>query len=217
MRDGVLRQRSVEPGTNLRIVVLAAGKRACIGVDLASGAFVRAHQSGAGGRRLLPFDVAEGIVGVERVERPEHPESVDVESPLTAVGRLSGWRLDRLLRPLAHPAGRPLLGFHGSSIPSWQLDGDRPSLALLDIGTGFTVTVDASGVRCQFFWNGLPQSVRFEDPTLLSRLDWLPHNPLRGQALDQVLGFTPQRLVLALSRPVHGHCYKVAAAALPRG
>ena len=65
-------------------------------------------------------------------------------------------------------------------------------------------------------WNGLPQNVRFEDPTLMARLDWLPHNRLRGRALDSVLGFTPQRLVLTLSRPIAGHCYKVAAAALPR-
>lgn len=215
MRNVVV-QRSAEPGTTLRLVVLASGKRACLGVDLASGAFVRAHQGQSAGLRpaLQPFDIAEGTIGP--AERHEHPESVEVTRALRPVGRLSGWRLDRLLRPLAHPTGRPLLGFHGSSIPSWQLDGDRPSVALLELGAAFSVTVDDFGVGCQFMWNGLPQNVRFEDPRLLARLDWLPHNPLSGRALDQVLGFTPQRLVLALSRPVNGHCYKVAAAALPR-
>ena len=200
----------------MRMVVLAPGRRTCLGVDIASGAFVRAHQGVPGPLGLAPFDVAEGTVGIERFARAERPESVDVESSLTPIGRLTGWRLDRLLRPLAHPTTRPPLGFHGSSIPSWQLDGDRPSVALLEIGADLTVTVDASGVRCQFVWNGLPQNIRFEDPTLMARLDWLPHNRLRGRALDSVLGFTPQRLVLTLSRPIAGHCYKVAAAALPR-
>ena len=84
----------------MHMVVLAPGRRTCLGVDIASGAFVRAHQGMPGPFPLAPFDIAEGTVGIERVVRAERPESVDVESSLTPIGRLTGWRLDRLLRPL---------------------------------------------------------------------------------------------------------------------
>ena len=204
------------PGTPLDVLVLAPGRRGCLGVDLASGAFVRVHQRGMQHEPLNILDVGTTFIADVQQERPDQPESVDVTSPLERVGRLGRHRQERLLRQLVHPAQHQLFGFHGSSIASWRLDGERPSVGLVQPGDDLQVSVGERGVRCQFSWNGLPQDLAFEDPRLLARLDWLTAKALRGRQLRDALGFRPGRLVVALSRPVNGHCYKIAAAALPR-
>ena len=209
------RQRTAVAGTTLQVLVLAPGRRGCVGVDLDSGAFVRVHHPDAG-RPLKPFVIGVGTVSPERVDRHEQPEAVDIAKALQPIGVLSGRRLQRVLDSIEHPKNRPLFGVHGTTIPSWLLDGDRSTVALVPVGSDLGVRVGPEGVHCEFSWNGTLQHLRFEDPRLLARLDWLPRNPLRGDLLRDTLGLRPANLVVALSRPRQGHCYKVVAAALPR-
>ena len=214
-RSSPTRHRSAVPGTELQVLVLAPGRRGCVGVDLDSGAFVRVHHRDAG-RPLKPFVIGVGTVSPERIDRHEQPEAVDIAEPLQPVGALSGRRLQRVLEAIEHPRNRPLFGVHGATIPSWSLDGDRSTVALVPVGSDLGVHVGPDGVHCSFLWQGTIQRLRFEDPRLLARLDWLPRNPLRADVLREVLGLRPANLVVALSRPRQGHCYKVVAAALPR-
>lgn len=203
-------------GDAIALLVLAPGYRSCVGVDLDSGAMVRAHHPPRQRGLLRPFVVAEGVVRDPRFDRPEQPESVDLAGALQPIGHLRGWRADRYLRPLLHPKHRPILDLQGPSIHWWQLEGDRPSVALVAPESEPVVHVDGRGVRVRFAWNGSTQDLPLEDPRVLSRLDWTPPSPLRGPQLLDLLGFVPERLVVAMSRPIQGLCHKVVAGLLPR-
>ena len=61
-------QRVEVAGAELQLLVLAADRAGCIGVDLASGALVRASHP-EGGSRLRPYDVASG-----RLAEPDDPD-----------------------------------------------------------------------------------------------------------------------------------------------
>src|SRR5205823_4506075 len=73
-------------------------------------------------------------------------------SPPRQRGRLAPRRAERWLRPLVHPPRLPLLGFAGNSVPYWTLEGDRPSVALLEPEKlGVAVNGDGS-YGCRFLW-----------------------------------------------------------------
>jgi hypothetical protein len=205
------------PGAEIEILVLASGRRSCVGIDLASGAFVRTHQS-LPNRELLPrFTTAIGVLAPATIPpRPEQPEAVDLTGRLEPTGRLAGWRGERMLRAVLHPEGRPILGMNGPSIPCWTIEGDRPSVALVAPTSEVRVRVTEHGVRAMFAWHRSLIDAPLEDPTLLAQLDWLPHRDLYGSTLIRAVGFRPERLVMALSRPRNGHCYRVVASLLPR-
>ena len=49
------------------------------------------------------------------------------------------------------------------------------------------------------------------------RVDAARRERLSGKSLSAALGFDPQYLLVTVSQPRDGHCYKVCAAVLPRG
>jgi hypothetical protein len=199
----------------MQLLVLASGRRSTVGVDLASGTLLRTHHP-AVPERLERFSIASATIAHWQQQRPEQPESVDfVDSP-SQTGRLVGWKADRVLRQLLHPRGRYLLGAQGPTVPCWMLDGNRPSVSIVEPETPLTVIVSERGVRARFGWNRHWVEAPLEDPEVLARLDWLPNSPLQGRALTSALGFRPDRMVLAWSRPRSGHCYRVVAGLLPR-
>lgn len=224
------------PGTALHVLVLSARRNDTVGIDLASGAFVRmSHPEAAslqrprseevdapGPRRQLPrpriFDVVTGrMAAVDDLDLPpEHPEAMLLTAAPIVVGRARGRQLDRYLRPVLHPRNQPLLGFYGPATPFWTIDHDRPSVGLVAPETEPAVRATPSGVRCSFRWQGHVQEIPVDDPRVHARLDWFPENPLRGRALADVMGFRPGLVLLTLSAPINGHCYKVASALLPR-
>src|SRR5207253_1479010 len=103
----------------------------CIGVDLASGAFVRAHHPG-GGSPLRPYDVATCRLGQSDVPDWSRPELVTLAAPPRRAGRLRRRKAERYLRPLLHPPRPPLLGFGASAVPYWTLEGNQPSVTLIE-------------------------------------------------------------------------------------
>lgn len=210
----------VGPGTAtvqpaLDVLVLAAGRRSCVGIDLRSGALVRTHEPRSNGDLLRPFDTARATIARTQIDRPEQPEAIAVETPLARTGSMFGWRVDRVLRNVSHPEHKPLFGSASPALPFWTLDGDRPSVSVLAVNSGVSVCVDARGVRCRFPWNNATVDLPLEDTSVLAMLDWLPDSPLHGMRLARAIGFQPKRLVVALSRPFQGYCYKVVAGLLP--
>lgn len=218
MRSVLVPQRTTVPGAELFVLALAVGRRACVGVDLDSGAFVRVHQPGgaathvaSAGDGLRPLDVARGRIADREYPAHEQPESVVVDGALERVGALRGRRAERYLRPLLHPRNRPILGLFAPAVPFWTLQGDRPSVALVEPEGAPAVVLAEDGMRCRFPWQGRVLDLPLDDHRLLGRLEWTSGSRLAGPYLAHVLGFDPERIVVALSNPVAGHCYKVAA------
>lgn len=185
--------RSGEVGVELSLLVLSVSSLGLTAVDLASGAFVRTGADQLGELDLRPYDVVAARLasGAEPLD-PTQPEAVTLAEPPTPVRRLPARRADRWLRPLLHPERSHLLGFAGPSIPFWELDGRRPSVALL--ATPAKVAFGDDGLlRCRFLWLSLVHEL----PVAAARASSLPGGG--------------SRVVVALTPPAGGHCYKVVA------
>jgi hypothetical protein len=207
--------RTAIPGAELRLLVLSAGSREVIGVDLASGAFVRARAPGTAW--LSPFEVASGrLARSEPVETPHAPESVDLSTALTPVGRLSRRRVERYLRPLVHPRHQQLLGFPEPALPFWAMSGDRPSVALVIPAAGPAVVRTAEGWRCRFLWRTHDHDLPLADAHVIAALVATGRTRFTGEDLTRALDRRPHRILIAVADPVDGVCHKVAAALLPR-
>jgi hypothetical protein len=66
---------------------------------------------------------------------------------------------------------------------------------------------------------GSPRSdiwIPVEDRRAIAALWAARRDRLSGKDLDAALGFRVNYLLVTLSRPRHGHCYKTVAAFLPR-
>ncbi len=209
------RTAAPQAAEEMELLVLASGRRSTVGVDLASGTLLRTHHPVVP-QRIEQFSVVSATVSHWQQQRPEQPEALDFLHPPTQTGRMVGWKADRFVRPLIHPSGHYLLGSQGPSVPCWMLDGDRPSVSIVEPETPLTIIVSQRGVRARFGWNKHWVEAPVEDAQVLSQLDWLPKNPLSGRALTSALGFRPDRMVMAWSRPKSGHCYRVIAGLLPK-
>jgi hypothetical protein len=214
MGETLVRCRTNTPGSTLELMVLASGRRSCIAVDLDSGAFVRAIEPSS--RPLLaPFTVVRGRTIEPEYDRPEQPELASFERPLTPIGLINARRAERFIRPLIHPKNRPLLGFFGPSTPWWEHETTGPSVAVVDIDKTLRANLTANGLRARFLWNAGVHDLPLEDLRLLGRLDWVPQHANVGLPLTEMLGFRPNRIVVAISRPLNGYCSKVIAGLLP--
>ena len=211
-----LPRRSVSPGQELELLVLALAGGEILGIDLGSGAFARVPDPG--GAPLRPFDVVVArVADGEPLWSPHAPELVETTGePIEAVARVPAKRAERWLRPLLDPRPADLLGFRGPSVPFWTLRGERPSMALLQPSAGPVVRPAPSGYRCRFSWRGVEHDLPLFDSRLLGLLEERGAWRCSGEALAHLLGYRPQRVLVSLSPPFHGHCYKVAAGLLPR-
>ncbi len=202
----------------MHVLVLAPSPTRTLGVDLASGAFVRMDHPAPRGERVKTapreFDVAVARVGT----RPEnetaiHRESVVLDQPLSTVGRMSKRKVERILRPLQHVPGSSLLGCEGPAVPMWDLE-TLPGVAIVRPEGDMFIDVNENGVWAMFNWKRHTHRVRVEDRRLFSRLDWFPETPVAANKLGPALGFVPRRLVLSFTDPVNGYCYKAVSALL---
>src|SRR5437660_2006259 len=207
-------QRVAVAGAELELLVLAADPVGCLGVDIASGAFVRAAHPPV--RECLhPYDVAAGRLADADDPDWSRPELVSLAGPPMRTGRVSRRRAERYLRPLLHPSRPPLLGFGAGSIPYWMLEGDRPSVTLVEPDR-LCVVRDTSVFRCHFDWEGVYHDLPLQDRRLAAVLDRLGRRGYGEANLRAVAGFRPGRLLVALTPPHRGYCYKAVAALLPR-
>ncbi len=214
MRTDV-RYRVAVAGAELRMLVLAAGPSGCVGVDLDSGAFVRAQFPAPTDEPLAPLDMITCALG-EPLDPPDpRPEAVQLDAVPRRTGRVSGKRAVRWLTPLHHPKGQPLLGFTGASLPYWTLTGESPSLALVVPEGSPKVVLGDWGYECVFNWQGLPHQFPLVDSTLVEVLPRLGLRYMSASELARVLGYKPGRLLVVLSEPRQGYCCKEVAALLP--
>ncbi|HWC09984.1 MAG TPA: hypothetical protein VG455_02060 [Acidimicrobiales bacterium] len=202
-------------GAQLRMLVLAADTGGCVGVDMESGAFVRATFPG-GADDLAPFDVAVGEITEpsEPVDQ-SRPESVALASHPRRTGSLTPRRAERWLGPLQHPRRGALLGLPGRAVPYWTLAGDRPSLTLVELAAGPQVRRGPFGYECRFTWQGARHQLPLLDRRTLARLDEVGWPRYSARDLQHVLGHRVRRLLVVLTPPRRGYCYKVVASLLP--
>lgn len=198
------------PGTKLRLMVVSTGGHHCVGVDLASGALVRAWSFSAVDRRISPYDLVDVTVGggPDLVPDPAEPDALVISGPPAYAGQLTGRRAGRLLRPLLHPEKAPLLGFHGPSVPFWERRPDHPSVTIAEPRGTVTVTAGSGNMWCHFAWGLRPQVLACADPRLAA---WMEHT---GRERATVREGT--YLVVALEPPVEGQCHKVVESLVPR-
>ena len=198
------------PGSELRLLVVSTGPAHCVGIDLASGALVRAWSPVAVDRRLRPYDLVDVTVANDPdvVPDPCEPEALAVAAAPVLVGRMTGRGALRLARPLLHPDKAPLLGFHGPAVPFWERRPDHPSVALAKPKQPVVVTVEEGVMWCHFMWWGRPQVLECRDPRLGAFL-------ARARK-DAVALATGTLLLIALEPPVQGQCHKVVEALVPR-
>lgn len=217
MHAVTLRTRAVDPGTALSLMVLADGPEGCATIDVSSGALVRARYQGTLERPLRSFDLVRAAIAEDPDgPDPTQPEAVTLAEPPEASGRLAGRHARRLIEPLLLPPGEPFFGFAGSAAPYWTVPGDRPSLALISPERPPILQFRSPGhLVCRFGWRSVEMELPVADPT--SRRVMAEGWPrLGGRALSQALGFGPAYLLLALSAPQSGRCYKVVAGFLPK-
>jgi len=197
------------------MLVLAADAGGCLGVDLDSGAFVRARYHGDA-HPLAPFDIASGqIADANHPIDASRPETVYLDRAPEHIGSLTPRRAERYLEPLHHPRRRSLLGFPGAMVPYWTLNGDQPSLTLVDLPAGAQVRREAHQYECRFIWQSMGYHLPLVDRRLVNRLDGVGWPRYSSRDLESVLGHRVRRLLVALSPPHEGYCYKVVAAMLP--
>jgi len=207
-------QRVEVAGAELQLLVLAADRAGCIGVDMASGALVRACHP-EGGSRLRPYDVATGRLAAPDDPDWSRPELVTLAAPPRRTGHLRRRRAERYLRPLLHPPRPPLLGFGASAVPYWTLEGDRPSVTLIEPGR-LGVVREGRAFRCRFEWQGVYHDLPLQDRGLAAVLDRLGRRGYGPAELQRAAGFRVGRLLIAVTPPHRGYCYKTVAAMLPR-
>lgn len=212
----MLPHRVAVAGAQMRMLVLAADVGGCVGVDLESGAFVRAMYRGGDDDDLAPFDVAVGEITEPSLPVDQsRPESVALACPPRRTGSMHPRRAERLLEPLVHPRRAALLGFPGRAVPYWTLAGDRPSLTLVELATGPQVRRGPFGYECRFTWQGARHQLALLDQRALARLDELGWPRYSARDLQHLLGHRVRHLLVVLTPPHQGYCYKVVASLLP--
>jgi hypothetical protein len=195
----------VAAGATLRLLVVAADEFHCAGVDLESGALVRTWCAQAATERLRRLDVVEVTLDddVDAIPDPAQPEAVALAAPAQR-----GRACERLLRPLLHPQGQPLLGISATAIPFWQRSGDHPSIALVEPDGRILLRREGSYLSCAFPWQGHQRELPCLDRALAGHMD--------RKGRTRMTAGKGTRLVVALTPPLEGRCHKVVETVLPR-
>lgn len=198
------------PGTTLELLVLAADDQYCAGVDLASGALVRAWSPEPSPQQLRGYDTVEVTLDgpIDCVPDPTEPEGLPLVGAPVPTGRLTGRRAERLLRPLLHPKGQPLLGNHAPAVPFWSRRADHPSIALVEPQGQVMLLRDGPYLACRFVWRDMAMELPCLDRRLATTMDRAGRTRMVGERGD--------RIVVALHPPIDGHCHKVVESVLSR-
>lgn len=169
---------------------------------------------------LEPLQLVLGVVSADQEEilDPSRPEAVLLEGP-PEVQRGRHTRLVRkVLRDAVSPSGQALLGFPAPARAFWDLDGSRGSLAIVEVRGGPVLLRRPSEdglVRARFSWGGAFHELPVLDPALVAASHGTRRSELSGGSLHKRLGWWPRYLVVALTGPRDGYCYRVVASALP--
>ncbi len=209
-------------GSTLHLLVLSSTLEDTTVVDLATRTVMRVRVAWPEGHEpdIATFDVVE-VTLADDPERDDlaQPEATTVTDLPRHVGTLRGRHLRKLLSRLVASPDGPLLGFPGPSAPYWEFRGFRPSVALIE-PTRRPQLLRRQGdgsTWVRFGWDRDDVWLPVEDRNAVRALDAARRDRLSGKSLATALGFEPQYLLVTVSPPRDGHCYKVCAAVLPRG
>jgi hypothetical protein len=209
-------------GSTLHLLVLSSTLEDTTVVDLATRTVMRVRVAWPEGHEpdIATFDVVE-VTLADDPERDDlaQPEATTVTDLPRHVGTLRGRHLRKLLSRLVASPDGPLLGFPGPSAPYWEFRGFRPSVALIE-PTRRPQLLRRQGdgsTWVRFGWDRDDVWLPVEDRNAARALDAARRDRLSGKSLATALGFEPQYLLVTVSPPRDGHCYKVCAAVLPRG
>ena len=209
-------------GSTLHLLVLSSTLEDTTVVDLATRTVLRVRVPWPEGYEpdISTFDVVE-VTLADDPERDDlaQPEATTVADLPRHVGTLRGRHVRKLLRRMVATPDGPLLGFPGASAPYWEFRGFRPSVALIEPTRSPQLirrSADAS-TWVRFGWDREDVWLPVEDRHAARALDAARRERLSGKSLASALGFEPQYLLVTVSPPRDGHCYKVCAAVLPRG
>jgi len=225
------------PGARLTCAVLSASPEEWVGVDLATGAFVRTrHGSPApatadeaagpvgnpdSSTSWAPLDIAVVPVG-EDLDPPDpaRPEAVTLAGDLVPSGRLRRRAARRLLRRLAAPelSGGTVLGTRGPSIAYVDLEMHSPSVVVLSTAPRLLechVRPDGAAA-CSFTWAGTTQALPLLDGRLRRAVLERPQRPLDIPEVAGAVGGRPAFLVVGLTAVRNGHVPKAVLAVLSR-
>jgi hypothetical protein len=209
-------------GSTLHLLVLSSTLEDTTVVDLATRTVMRVRVPWPEGHEpdISTFDVVE-VTLADDPERDDlaRPEATTVADLPRHVGTLRGRHLRKLLRRLVASPDGPLLGFPGPSAPYWEFRGFRPSVAIIEpTRRPQLIRRQADGTTwVRFGWDRDDVWLPVEDRHAARALDAARRERLSGKSLATALGFDPQYLLVTVSPPRDGHCYKVCAAVLPRG
>ena len=202
-------------------MVLSSRVGECCAVDLETGAFVRASWPGAPLVDVRPYQVVLGHFGpYEGVPDPGRPEAVKLVGCPEEAPSIKGRQVRRYLRDIVTAPGQALLGFPGLDIPYWTLNGAYPSVAIIQPEGDVQVRVrrEEQMVWGHFRWGRMEQSLAVLDSELAHYLAAAVGDriELAKQGLEQLLGFRPYYLLVLLTPPIEGRCYKTLGAFLPK-
>lgn len=188
---------------------MAADGGQCAGIDLESGALVRAWSAQPPLRRAHAYDVVTVTLDdTDAVPDPTSPEALMLSDAPEVTGRITGRRAERLIRPLLHPKNEPLLGLNAPAIRFWERTADRPSIALVEPEGPISLTRDGTFLACRFTWQRVVRELPCLDRRMAAEMDRAGRTRAAGSRGD--------RLVVALTPPIDGQCHKVVEAVLPR-
>lgn len=212
-------------GSRISCAVLATGPEEWAGVDLDSGAFVRARPPTGGGAAVpgewSPFDVAVVELGSDtEPPDPARPEAVAPAVSPERVGRMRRGAARRLLKRLVAPEQRwlPILGTRGPSIAYVDLDLSTPSLVLVATSrrTLQCYVREDGDVVCSFAWGGTTQVLPLFDARARAAVVASSPKPLDATGLASAIGGKPGYLLVGLASVRGGHAPKVVLSVLAK-
>jgi hypothetical protein len=197
-------------GDQLELLILAPHTEHAAGVDLRSGALLRAWFGAPSAHRLRPYDLVRATLSgdLDAAPDPSEPEAVVLSGAPERIGRLTGRRAEKLLRPLLHPDDTPLLGSHAPALPFWARRADQPSVTLVQPQGPILLRREPAYLACRFAWSGTVREFPCLDRRVAGDMDRMGQ---RQRVVDK-----GTRLVIAFTPPIEGHCHKVVESILPR-
>jgi len=111
---------------------------------------------------------------------------------------------------------RPLLGSLGPSIAYEDLDGSRPSVAVVAPDRPPIFVSDAKGVSCQFTLGGRKHRLPVLDTRVVESEPGARATALGTDTVSRAIGGQPRYLVIGLGPPRRGQAPKLVLSVLPR-
>jgi hypothetical protein len=201
--------------------MLAVHAGECLGIDLASGAFVRvvgmdAHLAARPGA----YRVAEITIGRnDDPFDPTRPELVVASGATRLLGEVKGRRVRRLFAELEarNQLGATVVSSRGPSIAYVDLDGTTPSVAMIRAKTAqLEVTTAGEATMLGVTFGGVRQRLPVIDQRVLAVAARAAHRPLTGTNLVRELGYEPSHVLVGLDDVRDGHVRKVVFSLLAR-